>query len=183
MIPETSWLNIDEWINSYPEPERVMIDAGSESGLYVFPAARRFRHVYAIDAHPGSVNHLRSSTGHLGNVTCINKVIDFPGPMSGWPIPEEVERTTFDRIWQEIKEKGETIGLIKCDIEGAEDTAWEHAVTLLDDNKDWLWIVLELHQTVNMERLHRLFTSRGYVWSSDNLHHAGHYLIRSKAAS
>lgn len=159
-----------------------MIDAGANIGEHTIPAAQRFQHVYAVEPHDETFKKLCNVTANLDNVTPVYRAIEYPGPLSQY-LTEFYDPITFDELWEMIKGKGQTVGLIKCDIEGAEDNAWDNATQLLDDNRDWLWIILELHYGVTMHRLYDLFVDHGYHWSSGDLHHAGHYLIKKAARS
>jgi FkbM family methyltransferase len=190
---------VRDWVLSYPDTERVFIDAGANHGAYTLIAAERFRHVYAVEPHPYNIQRIKTRTAKLANVTVVGKALAATdeGQML-WESTHVMGHTTnrlgnnvhsdvwtgvpgvtFDTLWREIKDRGETVGVIKCDIEGAEAWAFDAASELLVENRPWLWVILESHNGVDWAALRRRFEDHGYDFPTE-IKHAHHYLIRSK---
>lgn len=200
---------VSQCIINYPDKYRVALDIGANHGQYTREMANHFLQVIAVEPHPDNLTKLNEQFKDNRVVSIVPKAITHPASFvrlytnnnpGGHSISEKVGHSThwghdrqrfidvpgitLDELWAQIKATGQTIGLIKMDIEGAEDFVWEHAEHLVSDNLEWLWIVLEVHQTVDLDRLQELFISRGYAWRSSTdkqplkLIHDEHYLIQ-----
>lgn len=181
----------------------IALDIGANHGTHTSKLACKFGKVYAFEPHPENIEVLKKLD--LKNVEIVPKavsshsgVIDLyvnKGNPGGHTINADVghkstwghgggsikvEAVSIDDFCKDMK-----IDLIKMDIESAENYVWEGAAETLKCNK--LDIFLEVHQTVDSERLRLFFESFGYKWYDGNgLHVTGvppldsHYLITNK---
>lgn len=204
---------VKDCILDYPRDTRLAIDIGAEHGRHVEHMIERgFEHIWAFEPDPYNMTHLADK--HWSNVRLFKEAVGTPDGMRLWMSPQTVGHTTneeiarkewpnnpawkfgssyqflnvpsmtLDQVWGVAHAEQRTIGLIKCDIEGGELVAFQHAEALLDMNRKWLWVLLEVHQGVDLAALYRCLADAGYNWYDDQKNSvrelvAGrHYLVK-----
>jgi FkbM family methyltransferase len=159
----------------------VAFDIGANYGKYTKLLAENFVKVYAFEADPRNVEVLCSNAKNLVNVEIVpmaisNKtgvcefllsdyaeasslkkdILTLPGNAWGVLVPIQVPCITIDGF---CELRGIEVDFIKMDIEGAEDFVWEGAHKALSRGVD---IVMEVHRTVDVAKLQKLFEDHGY---------------------
>lgn len=157
----------------------IALDIGANFGCYTNLLAERFAFVYAFEPLPSNLEQLRSNIKHP-NIEVVDKAIGIidgetklftcsnPG---GNSISERVaERETWghnkktfvtvDCVTLDTFCRDKNIQFIKCDIEGAEDFIFNHGTKTLWNND--IDIILEVHQTVDCQKLYEFFEGVGY---------------------
>lgn len=193
------------YIDSLNHSEKRAIDIGANKGMYVERLVKKFSHVHALEPHPDNYKELVGKYGHKGNVVVHqialgtsseptrlwtnanpggHTISEKIGLVTNWGHRAEsfieVQQTTLDEFTKELTD----IALIKCDCEGAEDFIFEHGKQTLLNND--LVLLLEVHQTVDLERLYNLFIDCGYSIQTpeqspvSKLVHDRHYFISRK---
>lgn len=203
---------VKDCILAYSNTKRLAVDIGAEHGRHVDHMVERgFDEVWAFEPAPYNMKHLEEkqwpnvrlfkeaigtadgmrlwmspySVGHTTNDEIRKK--EWPGN-TAWAFGQQfmdVPSMTLDQVWGTAHAAQKVIGLIKCDIEGGELVAFKHAEALLDMNRKWLWILLEVHQGVDLIALYRCLAKLEYKWYNDQLKRvtvleAGrHYLVKA----
>lgn len=188
--------------------DAVALDIGAHHGAYTRLLADKFEHVYAFEMDEANFQKLTTNikTENKENVTLIQKAIGihtgtaryYPSSKnkgghttsvnvaknSSWghdpKVSVGIEMITIDDFCKDLK----NIKFIKCDIEGAEDRVFEHAINTLK-NHDPI-IALETHGVVDHSGLATLFSTLGYLIYNGTGHEVftfeknQHYIIRKK---
>lgn len=185
---------VKDVILKYPGTKRLAIDIGAEHGRHVEHMVEHgFKDIWAFEPAPYNMKHLEDK--HWPNVRLFKEAVGTPYGMRLWLSPWTVGHTTneeiagkvwpdnpgwkfggefidvpsmtMDQVWGTAHAEQKQIGLIKCDIEGGELTAFKHAEALLEDNRKWLVIVLEVHRGVDLKALFNCLAVCGYNWYDD----------------
>ncbi len=183
----------------------VAFDVGANHGIYTRLLAERFKKVYAFEPVQTNVDVLRGAVEGVDNVTIVQRAVSDdtgetslcvnPGNQGGHTIALKVYAN--NPAWSHIVVPCVTIDdfcklenvapdLIKMDIEGAEDFAWDGAIHTLTNHD--VKIILEVHDFVDVEHLWNLFRAVGYVAVAENneLAHSfvnnSHYFIHRPGA-
>ena len=182
----------------------IAFDIGANYGAYPDMLAAKFDTVYAFEPHPNNIKRLHE------NIKCPNVKI-IPQAISNRTESGQLftSRTnpgghTISQVVADLKKWGHDprvclylefvsiddfvsdnnitdLEFLKVDIEGAEEFVFEGAINTLKNNK--LDIVLETHQVVDCDKLHRFFLDLGYTSYDLNMdvakrmEHDRHYLI------
>jgi len=208
--------NEQKFIEAYEKcPDMVAFDIGANVGMYTWRMAERFQKCYSFEACPATYKTLLENTNDLNNVEVINAgICNVDGPVKlfiqhagdgrnkggnslslyvaeakKWGHDPnrsiEVPGITLDTFCKERNINN--LRLIKMDIEGGENFAWQGAKETLKNNK--LDIVLETHDCVNFEDLFQFFKDYGYkIFDLANDERVGmdkfklnsHYLITNR---
>lgn len=202
-------------IFAYPDKSRLAIDLGAEHGRHtehMFDAG--FKHIQSYEPAPYNMKILHETRDqrHWNNVDLFECAVGVDGFARLWMSPWTVGHTTnteiakgywpgnpgwkfggqfmdvrsvsLDQIWVDVS-GWQTVGLIKCDIEGGELVAFQNAAKLLQDNRNWLWIIMEVHRGIDLEALYLCLNQAGYYWHDnqghlvDKLTAGRHYLVRA----
>ena len=189
-------------VNGLPVTDNVAFDIGANYGEYTEILSPKFKHVYAFEPNEDNIRILKRNIRSCSNVTIEPIAISNetgttrlymcgnPGGLSiskkiaaipTWGhSPDRYETIPTITLDDFIEERGVTPSFIKMDIEAAEDFVWEGAVHTLKNNK--LFILIEIHQTVNLPKLFKFFRDLKYkIYENDELvtkfEYDHHYLI------
>lgn len=199
--------NVKEYIRNLPDKQSgIALDIGANIGLYTLALAEKFEQVHAFEPNPANMQQLVDSAFHKPNIIfyseaigksndilinlylnknpgmhTINHEIAASGKYGHFEdISIPVPSITLDRFAETHK----NIKFIKCDIETAEDYVFDCGKELFTTNK--MTMLLEIHQTVRLQRLYDLFVSYGYKMYDllknpiDHFEHDEHYLISNE---
>lgn len=200
---------VAHYINDLPRSDRVALDVGANHGLYTVQLVNKFKHVYAFEPEPGNSAQLHRGLNALEksqrNVTIEQAAVgivdgevelylnDNPG---GHTINR---RLAEERTWGHKTEAFITVrclrldtycadmdvGFIKCDVEAGESFIFEGAEETLRRCKPV--VMLEVHESVDYERLFNYFTGLGYEFITerwqrvDKIISNNHYMVRPYA--
>jgi len=177
-MPHGAWLGwlerrqLDEFIRRI-EPDTIVWDIGANVGLYTVPSARRAREVFAFEPIERNVSYLRKHVvlNGLSNVRIIEAAVtDHNGfvPMTPGASPSEARigtdgpcRTRAVSLdeWRR-EERAGLPGLIKIDVEGAEDQVLAGAIATLSAARPTIF--LALHGQRQRRSSRTLLESLGY---------------------
>ena len=203
---------VENSINEYPFDANIAFDIGANFGKYTQMLSRKFKKVYAFEPDLTNIPVLRTATVEHGfnNVELVCKAISnktgktkfyySDNNCGGHTIAEDIAYLEKYGHHKEQYREVSTItiddfcylksivpNLIKMDIEGAEDFAWEGAINTLRDNV--VDIILEIHINVDTEKLSNFFRDLGYRFVKDDLsgwadklERDRHYIITNRPA-
>lgn len=172
-----------DFVDSLPTKyDGIALDIGANHGMYTTKLSEKFQQVYAFEPQPDNIKLLRKAVNGRDNVKIIEKAIsDKTGPLNLWistnPGGHSISQAVgSQRTWghdpdRKIEVSGITIDefcqnmnvvFMKVDVEGAENFIFRGAVNTLLKNK--VAILLEVHQTVDVNNLYYFFKYLGYKW-------------------
>ncbi len=165
-------------------------DIGANYGGYTDMLAAKFDVVYAFEPHPNNIKKLHENV-KCPNVKIIPQAISNktesgrlftsrtnPGGHSISQVVADKKKWGHDpkvclylefvSIDDFVSDNNITdLSFMKVDIEGAEEFIFEGAINTLNNNK--LDIMLETHQVVDCDKLHRFFLDLGYIFYDLNM--------------
>lgn len=167
-------------IESLPVSDGIALDIGANHGMYTSLLAQKFKKVYAFEPHPDNFKIIQERVTDK-NVEFVNKAVGIvDGKLHlftcGNPGGHSISNAVADaKRWGHNKEnyvevdsvmldtfcKDKKIDFIKCDIEGAENFIFNYGIETLKNNK--IEMILEVHQTVDCEKLWSFFNGLGYT--------------------
>ena len=197
--------DISYWIERRLRPGDTFIDVGANIGYYSLLASKavgRTGRVVAIEASPMIYRSLIANveTNRILNVRAVNVAAsDVPGTARVYPGPMDHTgmTVTLDELGSETdievraaplseiltREESDTARLVKIDVEGAEWAVAQGMAPMLDDGRQDLEIVLEVHAGgLNVigrspEEVFQPFFERGFnLYSIENDYSAISYL-------
>ena len=203
---------VENSINEYPFDANVAFDIGANFGKYTQMLSRKFNKVYAFEPDLTNIPVLRTATIERGfhNVELVCKAVsnktgrvklyNSNDNCGGHTIAEDIahlekyghHKTDYREVASITIDDFCYINkvvpnLIKVDIEGAEDFAFEGAINTLKNNI--IDIVLEVHINVDTEKLSKFFHDLGYKFVADDLsgwadklERDRHYIITNRPA-
>ena len=181
---------VNHIIDSYPQSlDLVAFDIGANKGKYTIPLAKKFQKVYAFEVCAETCDTLKKvlkdhgiSNAEVVNMGVSDQDGEFP-MFAQAPDPTDKGGNTLSKKVADRKTWGHrperfrmvtcvtldtfckdrninNLRFIKMDIEGGEDFAWKGAIETLDNN--YLDIILEVHNCVDYQALHKFFMERKY---------------------
>lgn len=198
-----SEMTFERFLDSIDFVDCVALDIGANHGVYTTKIADRFSKVYAFEPHTDNLKILKQSA-NAPNITIVEKAIsDKTGKLKlfcshsnpgGHSISEKVSEVPLwghapdrfvevDGISIDDFCKGMNVGFMKVDVEGAENFIFNGAVETLKNNK--MDIMLEVHQTVDIDELYMFFRNLEYIWYEGgkpirSINVDNHYILSNK---
>jgi FkbM family methyltransferase len=194
---------LENKINRMQPVPGIALDIGANHGRYSTIMSKKFDEVHTFEINEENYLKLVANCKEP-NVTHHLKAIGVTdGKIKYWPATNPGGHTTNENVasqerwghkhknFTEIPSvtidsfcKGKTVAMIKCDIEGGEDFIFNHGTETLRNNK--MWVLLETHKTVDVDRLYNFFIGLGYeIYDRDlnkqnHMAQDRHYLITNR---
>jgi FkbM family methyltransferase len=161
-----------EWFLDHTSPQDVVWDIGAHAGFFAMACARRCRHVVACEAMPGNVRllgeHLRIN--RIENITVVDAAVSsthngealFGGSSSSYQnqLGTGAHRVTTVTIDGLITEGRPAPQIIKMDIEGAEEDAFQGAANTISRVRPKMLVAV--HSENLKDACRSLLESAGY---------------------
>lgn len=186
-------------IKIYPYAEgRVALDIGAHKGDYTELLAQKFDKVYAFEPFPDNIKKLKERFADNPRVVIVEKAVHkktgterfyvngvseqgslskIYADSSAWNYSSEkfieVETITLDDFI--TQEKLTSLGIIKIDIEGAEQYIFRGATQTLRSLPPIVtWIIMESHLLVDWDMITDIFKDYGYTITDTDLQNVDH---------